>query len=79
MSYAGAFATVTSLATDRRMEQTMEVQYPDSPEADLARLKQFARDTARINPNLLADVQSGLVKPCRMLSEQMDEFYGVAA
>jgi hypothetical protein len=43
------------------------------------RLKQFARDTAAINPRLLADVESGHIRPCRMLSELMDSFYGVQA
>jgi len=43
------------------------------------RLKQFARDTARINPRLLSDVESGLVRPCADLTRLMDSFYGVQA
>lgn len=43
---------------------------------DVERLKQFARDTATINPRLLAEVESGAVRPCPMLTALMDAYYG---
>jgi len=38
-------------------------------------LLKFAKDTKEINPNLLKDVESGLIKPCKMLDEVMKRFY----
>ena len=39
------------------------------------KLIQFAKDTKDLNPNLLADIESGLIKPCKMLDDTMKRFY----
>ena len=39
------------------------------------RLLQFAKDTKEINPNLLKDIESGLIKPCGVLDKAMERYY----
>ncbi len=41
----------------------------------MKKLLQFAIDTREINPNLLKDVECGLIKPCTMLDNAMKRFY----
>ena len=40
-------------------------------------LIQFAKDTKDINPNLLKDVESGLIRPSKILNEAIERFYNV--
>jgi len=42
-------------------------------------LIKFAKDTKDINPHLLSDVESGLIKPCKILDESIEMFYNERA
>jgi len=41
----------------------------------MSKLLEFAEDTKDINPNLLKDIQKGIIKPCKMLDIAIERFY----
>lgn len=58
--------------TDERIAALRHLTQDMVEAEDIERLKRFARDTADINSHLLADIESGTVRPSPHLMELVD-------